>query len=220
MSRLNTNSKSNRTHLNVTWTPARFSNLLLCSMPLIRCLMDSGFKWEANNAEHAKDNLLFCRQNSVWWVFLNINAPPPPLNQLSVASFPPVSLGDGSCWTFQNSSGNYSRGSWMEPLSAMNGPLCHFDAELSKPENTSELSHEVRTWDLPWRRADMAEAWACAAHRERWPQVQVGEKTVCSSPDVSSLAAPAMICSRLLAGQTITNELITVQCLHEKCALH
>lgn len=51
--------------------------------------------------------------------------------------------------------------SWMEPLSAMNGPLCKPGAKSAKPENTSELSHEVRTRDTPWRQADTAEAWAC-----------------------------------------------------------
>lgn len=33
----------------------------------------------------------------------------------------------------------------------MNGPLCSTGAESAKPENTSELSHEVRTRDTPWR---------------------------------------------------------------------
>ena len=38
----------------------------------------------------------------------------------------------------------------------MNGPLCHFGVQRSEPENTSELSHEVKTEDTPWRQANMA----------------------------------------------------------------
>lgn len=53
---------------------------------------------------------------------------------------------------------------WMEPLWGMNGSLCHFGEQWSKPENTSELSHEVRPEHTPWRRARMAKVWVCAAN--------------------------------------------------------
>lgn len=53
---------------------------------------------------------------------------------------------------------------WMEPLSGMNGPLCQCGAQWSKPENPSELSHEVRTEDTAWRQADTAKVWGCATN--------------------------------------------------------
>lgn len=67
---------------------------------------------------------------------------------------------------------------WMEPLSGMNGALCHFGAQWSKPENTSELSHEVSTEDTPWRQADMAKVWACATDplQEDWKEKPEAEK--------------------------------------------
>lgn len=114
----------------------------------------------------------------------------PSLKQPSVASFPPVSLGDGRRWTIMNSTGNYSV--------CMNGTtLKHEWAFVSlwstvkqSPKNTSELSHEVRTRDTPWRRGNMAKVWACAEHplQEDWVllaqlegQTRVGENSLLSS---------------------------------------
>lgn len=51
----------------------------------------------------------------------------------------------------------------MEPLSGMNGPLCHSGALQSEPENTGELSHEGETEDTPWRHVGTAKVWATAS---------------------------------------------------------
>lgn len=98
---------------------------------------------------------------------------------------------------------------WMEPLSGMNGPLCHFGARRSQPENPSELSHEVRTEDTPWRLADMAEEWAWAepeptrgAASRRVPgtaaRTRSGQKTVCLSREAVAMCRPWQSPSHLL----------------------
>lgn len=51
----------------------------------------------------------------------------------------------------------------MEPLSGMNGPLCHSGALWTESENTGELSHEGETEDTPWRHVGTAKVWATAS---------------------------------------------------------
>lgn len=111
----------------------------------------------------------------------------------------------------------------MEALSGMNGPLCLFGAHWSRPENTSELSHEVRTRDTPWRQADTAKVWACAAHplqedcvcwHRRKDKPEAGENSLfssCRSLDALSLAGPCSLYFIFFQakGQSLTDQTLT-----------
>lgn len=102
--------------------------------------------------------------------------------------------------------------SWTKPLSAWMG-LCV--AWVCSGASPSELSHEARTVDTPWRRKRRAQAWVCAS--------QEGREDWCYWKDTPK-AGKRLCCPWLfpppLFRDSLARYLPMIQSCYKQCALH
>lgn len=145
------------------------------------------------------------------------------LKQLTVASFPPVSLGDGGCWTIMNSTSKYSasmNGSTLRHEWAFVSLWCALkQASKIQVNSPMRLRLKIRhgdmwTWpryepvpQIPYRRI------VCSGTAEKTSQRLKNSLFIsCRSLHVLSLAVPTSPFSgnRTSIDWTFTNDLITM----------